>query len=91
MKESEEAAALLQQTVESERLRFHLGSSTVFTVIQAEELLTNALIARIDAQESYAVALAKVRFNTGTLIGPPDSLDRPTAAAAVVDNLGSLP
>jgi outer membrane protein len=91
LKESEEAASLLQQTVDSERLKFHLGSSTVFTVIQAEELLTGALLARIDGRASYAVALAKLRFESGTLLRREGASGRANAATEIVDNLGSLP
>jgi outer membrane protein TolC len=77
-----EAVALSEQTVGNERRKFMLGSVTLFDVIQAEDGLTNAELARLDAQLGYALALAAIRYQTGTLVEfdrsdarvPPDRL-----------------
>jgi outer membrane protein TolC len=64
--ESEQAVSLLQQTVEGEKHKFKLGLSTLFSVIQAEDSLTSALLAKIEGQRTFAMSLATRRFETGT-------------------------
>lgn len=61
------AARLHQLAVESEQLRYQLGTSTIFDIITAEEGLTSATLAQIDARARYAAALARLRYETGTL------------------------
>lgn len=65
------AAALHAAAVESETLRFRLGTATIFDIINAEEGLTSATLAEIDARSRYAVALARLRFHAGVLDGDP--------------------
>jgi outer membrane protein TolC len=67
LRHSEEAVRLFEQTVENERKKFRLGFSTLFAVIQAEESLTSALLGKIAGQRAFAVALARVRFETGAV------------------------
>jgi outer membrane protein TolC len=85
--ESEEAVRLLEQSVDNEKQKFRLGSSILFAVIQAEDSLTSALLAKIEGQRAFATALATARFETGTLIpaGGPDG------AAALTARLTELP
>lgn len=66
------AAQLHARAVESERLRYQLGTSTIFDIIGAEDALTSATLARIDARARYAAALARLRYETGTLDGAAD-------------------
>jgi outer membrane protein TolC len=68
LKESEDAVTLSRATVESEKRKLQLGMSTLFDVIQAEDALTNALLAEITGQRNYAVAIASLRFQIGTLV-----------------------
>ncbi|MCY3732690.1 MAG: TolC family protein, partial [Chloroflexi bacterium] len=63
-----EALRLSQRAVETEREKFRLGLATVFDAILAEDTLTKALLRRTDARLRYAVALARLRFETGTLL-----------------------
>ena len=86
--ESEEAVRLLKQTVDNEKQKFRLGSVTLFSVIQAEDSLTSGLLAKTERQRAFAVALADLRFESGTLFTP---ADRSSAAAALVSRLTSLP
>jgi outer membrane protein TolC len=64
---SGEAARLHATSVESERLRYQLGTSTIFDIIAAEDGLTSATLTQIDARARYAAALARLRYETGTL------------------------
>jgi outer membrane protein len=92
LQQSEEAVRLLEQTVESERQKFRLGFSTLFAVIQAEEQLTSALLVRIASQRSFAVALARLRYETGTVLNAPGAGEaRPAFAQAVAAGLLLLP
>lgn len=63
------AARLHARAVESEQLRYQLGTSTIFDIITAQDGLTSATLAEIDARSRYAAALARLRFETGTLGG----------------------
>jgi outer membrane protein TolC len=85
--ESEQAVSLLQQTVEGEKHKFKLGLSTLFSVIQAEDSLTSALLAKIEGQRTFAMSLATLRFETGTLFAG----EGPDGARALTARLTSLP
>jgi outer membrane protein TolC len=61
------AARLHESAVASEQQRFRLGTGTIFDIIDAEEALTSARLTEIDARARYAVALARLRYETGTL------------------------
>lgn len=63
-----EAARLHGLALESEQRRFRLGTSTIFDIINAEDGLTSATLAEIDARTRYAVSLARLRHTTGSLI-----------------------
>jgi outer membrane protein len=71
MAEATEAVRLMERTVESERRKFQLGSSTLFAVNQAEESLTGALLGSIEETRSYASAIATLRLQAGALGGSP--------------------
>ncbi|WP_420128806.1 TolC family protein [Longimicrobium sp.] len=75
-----EAARLHATSVESEQLKYQLGTSTIFDIIAAEDGLTSATLAEIDARARYAAALARLRYETGTL-GDADGTD-PSALTA---------
>ena len=64
-----EARGLHESALDGEVRKFRLGTSTVFDVIFAEDALTSATLAEIDARRRFAVALARLRFQTGTLAG----------------------
>jgi outer membrane protein len=67
-RESVEAVRLLEATVQAQQRKFQLGASTLFDVIQAEDALTNARLAQIQSQRNYAVAIASLRYQSGTLV-----------------------
>jgi outer membrane protein TolC len=76
LRESAEAVKLMQRTVDNEKKKFRLGSTTLFSVNQAEESLTSALLAMIEGRREFAVALATLRFETGTVFAPDHDRDR---------------
>ncbi len=63
-----EAVALSRQAVENEKRKFQLGMSTLFDVILAEDALTNARLSEIAGQQAYAVAIARLRYETGDIL-----------------------
>lgn len=63
-----EAARLHGLALDSEQQRYRLGTSTIFDIINAEEALTSATLAEIEARSRYAVSLARLRHETGTLL-----------------------
>ncbi|HEY0706413.1 MAG TPA: TolC family protein [Polyangia bacterium] len=71
MSESAEAVRLMERTVDSERRKFQLGSSTLFAVNQAEDSLTAALLGAIEETRAYAAAIATLRLEAGALRGSP--------------------
>ena len=66
--ESRSAVALWATSVQSEQRKFRLGVSTIFDIIQAQDAHTNAQLGEIASAYGYAVAVARVRFATGTLL-----------------------
>ena len=91
LRQSEAAVRLLSSTVDSERQKFRLGFSTLLDVIQAEESLTTALLSRISAQRSFAAALARLRFETGTILAASGDGQAPSSGAALAAALVLLP
>lgn len=57
-----------EKALETEREKLKLGNSTLINVIDTEQNLTNALLQVISARQQYAVAVAQLRFDTGTLM-----------------------
>jgi outer membrane protein len=66
--ESRSAVDLWATSVQSEQRKFKLGVSTIFDIIQSQDAHTNARLGEIASAYGYAVALARVRFATGTLL-----------------------
>ena len=63
-----DAVRLSQQSVSTEQEKFRLGLSTLFDSILAADALTTAQLLRTDAQLRHAAAIARLRFETGTLL-----------------------
>ena len=73
LKKAEEAAAAYRVAVDNETRIHQAGLSTTLEVIQTEDLLSSALINLVSARHDYAVALALLRYQTGTLASFNDS------------------
>ena len=80
LERAEEAVRLWGSVVEAEERKFALGMSTLFDVIQAEDGLTGALVARVGARERYAAALARLAFETGALVDGDGALAAPSVS-----------
>jgi outer membrane protein TolC len=77
-----EAASLYRAAVGDEWEKLQIGLSTIVDLILTEDRLTQSLLDEIDARLNYATAVARLRFETGTLVGDSGS-DRPDPARAV--------
>ncbi len=64
----EQAVELFERTLENENKKLRAGTSTLIDVISQRDRLTSALQSRNAAQLAVAIALAELRFETGTLI-----------------------
>jgi outer membrane protein TolC len=87
LREAQRAEVLYDQALSDERYKLRAGLSTVIDVVLTEELLTDATRARIETERSLADALARLRFELGSL--PSESTRAPQAIVAVL-NAGVL-
>ncbi|MEA2562621.1 MAG: hypothetical protein QOH06_4125 [Acidobacteriota bacterium] len=81
-----EAVRLFEQAVINEEKKLRAGSSTLLDVISQRDRLTSARQSQVSAHLALAVALARLRFETGTL---PETEEQ--AAAASQAELTSIP
>ncbi len=81
-----EAVRLFEQAVVNEEKKLRAGSSTLLDVISQRDRLTAARQSQVSAHLALAVALARLRFETGTL---PESEDE--AAATGYAELTTIP
>lgn len=65
---SEESVRLYKIALDNEKKKVKLGMSTLLDVILTEDRLTGSLMNNISNQLSYANALARFRYETGTLM-----------------------
>lgn len=63
-----EAVRLFERAVENEEKKLRAGTSTLIDVISQRDRLTSARQSQVSAHLAVAVALARLRFETGTLI-----------------------
>lgn len=64
-----DAVTMYGQAVDDERQKLQLGRSTTVELIAVEDRLTNNRLNEVQAMLSYAAALARLRLETGTLVG----------------------
>jgi outer membrane protein TolC len=62
-----EAVRLFERAVENEEKKLRAGTSTLIDVISQRDRLTSARQSRVSAHLALAVAVARLRFETGTL------------------------
>lgn len=74
-----EAVAFSRQAVENEKRKFQLGMSTLFDVILAEDALTNARLSEIAGEQAYAVAIARLRYESGVILDADGATPRVSA------------
>jgi outer membrane protein TolC len=66
--QSVETTRYYARTLENERTKRRLGLATLIDVINVEDRLTNALLAEVAARQTYANAIAQLRFDLGTIV-----------------------
>ncbi|HEX2224172.1 MAG TPA: TolC family protein [Thermoanaerobaculia bacterium] len=86
LQKAEEAVRLFERAVSNEEKKLRAGSSTLLDLINQQDRLTAARQSRVSAQLDLALALAELRFQTGTLLGPAPAV--PAAATAAADPAG---
>jgi outer membrane protein len=70
-----EASLGYQSAIEDDREKMRLGLGTVTDVMFTEDRVTRSLFAEVAAASEYASALARLRYETGTLVvAAPDGL-----------------
>lgn len=67
---AQEAVAASQSALEGEREKYRLGAGQLVDVLTMEDRLTVAQQAEVNAGLGYALALAELRFATGSIIAP---------------------
>jgi outer membrane protein len=65
---SQEAVRSYRFAMDNEKKKFKLGISTLLDLIQTEDSLTHARLNEISAQRKLSVVLARLRFETGTIL-----------------------
>ncbi|MDB4949667.1 MAG: outer rane efflux protein, partial [Gemmatimonadetes bacterium] len=65
--EADEEVRLYATTLENERRKSQLGVSTLLDVLTAADGLTGAMLNVVSSRQSYAVSIATLRWETGTL------------------------
>jgi len=70
LKLAREAVTGFQAALEGEKDKLRLGVGSLTDLLTVESRLTDALLALVYAQESYAIKLVQYRFASGTLIAP---------------------
>lgn len=76
-------------SVKNEKEKLYLGMSTIIDVINFEDKLLSTKLNHISAHQRYAIALAQLRFETGTLIN--DEEDKHSIDMASITTVPLLP
>ena len=63
-----EAVRLYGQTIDSETERYRGGQSSLLDTIVTQDLQTNALVTWANARQQFASFIARLRYETGTLV-----------------------
>lgn len=63
-----EAVGQYRKTIESEMERFRSGQSSLLDSILTQDLQTGALFTYVTAKQQWAILLARLRFETGTMV-----------------------
>ena len=66
--ESDAAVKTYAASLESERIKRRLGTSTLIDVLNVEDRYNNSLLSQVSAKQNYASSIAQFRFETGVLL-----------------------
>lgn len=75
---SRDALELFQRALDNEEKKLRAGSSTLIDVLNQQDRLISARQRVNDARLGLALALLRLRFETGTLVESPDTSGEPT-------------
>lgn len=77
LRRATDAVRLFERTVENEEKKLRAGTSTLIDLITQRDRLTSARQAEVSTHLSLSLALARLRFETGTLLpeGEPSSVE----------------
>lgn len=67
LKKAEETIKAYKLALDNERKKARLGMATVLDIMNTQDRYTNSLLVLINARLSYASAIARLRFVTGTV------------------------
>lgn len=74
---SQDALDLFQRALDNEEKKLRAGSSTLIDVLNQQDQLISARQRVNDARLGLALALLRLRFETGTLVASPDTFGEP--------------
>lgn len=70
VRQTADSVSASRAALDGEREKYRLGTASVVDILTVEDRLTGALLSRIQADQTYAVALVQFRLATGTFLGP---------------------
>jgi outer membrane protein TolC len=65
-----ESVALFRTALENEREKYRLGVGSLVEMLTVEDRLTGVLVSQVQSELGYAIALARLRQSTGTIVEP---------------------
>jgi outer membrane protein TolC len=65
-----ESVGFFRDALDNQREKYRLGAGSVVDVLTVEDRLTNVLAEQVQAQLGYALALARLRRETGLIVAP---------------------
>lgn len=68
LKKSKESLAFYEEVFNNEQIKFQTGLTTLLNLILFQERLTFAQLDYIQNQQQFAIAIANLRYETGTLL-----------------------
>jgi outer membrane protein TolC len=71
-----ESAVYFNTALDNEREKYRLGVGSLVELLTVEDRLTGVLTAQVQAELGYAVALARLRQATGTIVDPDKNIAR---------------
>lgn len=70
--EARQAVEAYREALQNEKEKFRLGMSTLLDIIDTDDRLTDAVLNEINTHLQFAFAIARLRFETGTIIAHQD-------------------
>jgi outer membrane protein TolC len=70
LERTNESVAFFRTALENERDKYRLGVGSLVEMLTVEDRLTGVLVAQVQAELGYAIALAHLRQSTGTIVEP---------------------